>query len=231
MSDIRAMPHRPDSVVAAPRRGAHAAVRDFIQGSGCPASVYEVADRVGIQVCYRLRVLRATGRLRKGARRRFAAWDPRIGYHPALYVEAADVPSEVHLPSPIGAVVLVPVYGWIPGSPLNETGDPDDDPAVESAFLLDKRPIGDGTLFMLKVLGDSMINAGIADGNWVVVRQQKDAKDGDIVAAMVDREVTVKTLRREPGHLELMPQNPDFEPIPVTELTILGKVVGVVRQA
>jgi repressor LexA len=84
---------------------------------------------------------------------------------------------------------------------------------------------------MLKVVGDSMINAGIADGNWVVVRQQEEARDGQIVAAMNDGEVTVKTLHQEPGVVELVPQNPDFKPIPVGHLTILGVVVGVVRQA
>jgi repressor LexA len=84
---------------------------------------------------------------------------------------------------------------------------------------------------MLKVVGDSMVNAGIADGNWVVVRQQQDAKNGEVVAAMVEGQVTVKTLHREPGLLELVPQNPDYEPIPVAELTILGAVIGVVHQA
>lgn len=122
--------------------------------------------------------------------------------------------------------MLVPVCGWIPAGPLNLANQ-----AFESAFLLDKRPIGDGTFFMLKVVGDSMMNAGIADGNWVVVRQQDDAKNGEIVAAMVEGQVTVKTLHREPGLLELVPQNPAYKPIPVAELTILGAVVGVVRQA
>jgi repressor LexA len=75
-----------------------------------------------------------------------------------------------------------------------------------------------------------MINAEIANGDWVVVRQQKDAKNGEIVAAMIGGDVTVKTLHREPGVLELVPQNPDYKPIPVSELTLLGTVVGVVRQ-
>ena len=136
------------------------------------------------------------------------------------------MPGEVTLPVQIGATVLVPVCGWIPAGPLNLANQ-----AFESAFLLDKRPIGEGTHFMLKVVGDSMINAGIADGNWVVVRQREDAKDGEIVAAVVYGEITVKTLHREAGLLELVPQNPDYEPIPVAELTILGTVVGVVRQA
>ena len=105
--------------------------------------------------------------------------------------------------------------------------------AVESAFLLDKQSIGEGTFFMLKVVGDSMINAGIVDGDWVVVRQQKHAQNGEIVAALIGGEVTVKTLHRdETSLLGLVPQNPDYQPIPVAEPTsILGKVVGVVCQA
>ncbi len=200
-------------------------VRDFLQGSGHPANVYEVCDAAGLQVSYRLKVLQANDHPRGGAGPRYTAWERRVG-HPALHIEADDLPGEVALPSRIGATVLVPVYGWIPAGPLNLANQ-----AFESAFLLDKRPIGDGTFFMLKVVGDSMINAGIADGNWVVVRQQEDAKNGEIVAAMIGGEVTVKTLHREPGLLELVPQNPDYQPIPVAELTILGTVVGVVRKA
>jgi repressor LexA len=226
MNEIRVVSDHPDSAVAAPRPRVPADVRHFLQGNSRPANVYEVADTVGAKVPYRLNVLHPNGHLRTGAGRRSAAWERRVGYHPALYIEADDVPGEATLPSQIGGILLVPVCGWIPAGPLNLAHQ-----AFESAFLLDKRPIGDGTFFMLKVVGDSMINAGIAGGNWVVVRQQEDAKNGEIVAAMTDGEVTVKTLHREPGLLELVPQNPDYEPIPVTELTILGTVVGVVRQA
>jgi hypothetical protein len=117
MNDIRAVPDRPDCAVAVPRRRVYADVRDFLQGSGCPANVYEVADTVGVQVSYRLKVLQANGRLRSGAGRRFAAWERRVGYHPALYIEADDLPSEVPFPSQIGGTVLVPVCGWIPAGP------------------------------------------------------------------------------------------------------------------
>jgi repressor LexA len=228
VNDIGAVSDQAGHAVAVPRRGSYADVRDFLQGSGCPAGVYEVADSAGLTVSYRLKVLQANGHLRSGAGRLFGEWERQAGYHPALHIEAHDVPGEVTLPSRIGAIVLVPVCGWIPAGPLNLANQ-----AFESAFLLDKRPIGEGTFFMLKVVGDSMINAGIADGNWVVVRQREGAKNGEIVAAMVDGEVTVKTFRQEHGLLELVPQNPDpeYQPIPVAELTILGTVVGVVRQA
>jgi repressor LexA len=225
MNDIRVVPDRSDYAVVALRRRVYAGIRDLLEGSGCPANVYEVADTVGAEVSYRLNVLQPNGHLETGARRRLAAWERRVGYHPALYIEADDVPGEAALHSRIGGTVLVPVCGWIPAGPLNLANQ-----TFESAFLLDKRPIGDGTFFMLKVVGDSMINAEIANGDWVVVRQQKDAKNGEIVAAMIGGDVTVKTLHREPGVLELVPQNPDYEPIPVSELTLLGTVVGVVRQ-
>jgi repressor LexA len=226
VSYTREASDRPDHAVAVPRRRVHADVRDFLQGSGCPADdVHEVCDAAGLEVPYRLDVLRANGHMRSGAGRLYAARERRVGY-PALHIEADDLPAEVPLPFQIGATVPVPVFGWIQAGPLNLANQ-----AVESAFLLDKRPVGERTLFMLKVVGDSMINAGIADGDWVAVRQQEDARNGEIVVAMVGGEATVKTLHREPDLLELVPQNPDYQPIPVAGLTILGTVVGVVRQA
>jgi repressor LexA len=201
-----------DDVVAAPRCNVYAAVRDFLRASDRPPTVRDVHYAVELKFSYWMKVLRPEG------------WERSHG-NPALHMEADDLPREVGLPSQIGATVMVPVYGWIPGGPLDLPNQ-----AFEGAFLLDKPAFGAGTLFMFQVVGNSMIKAGIADGNWVVVRQQEVARDGDIVAAMVGGEVTVKTLHRERGLLELVPQNPDYEPISVTELTILGKVVGVVRQ-
>lgn len=225
MNDIRAVADRSDHAVAAPRRGAYARVRDLLQGDAYPANVYEVADKVGVEVSFRFKVLQANRHPKTGAGRRPAAWDYRVGYHPALYIQADDVRGEAAPSSQIGGTVLVPVWGWIKAGPPDQG-----DEAFDNAFLLDKGPIGDGTFFMLKVLGDSMINAGIADGDWVVVHQQEDAKNGEIVAAVAGEGVTVKTLHREPGVLELVPHNPNYEPIQVTELSLLGVVVGVVRQ-
>jgi repressor LexA len=90
--------------------------------------------------------------------------------------------------------------------------------------------VGDGTLFLLKVVGDSMVDAAIADGDWVVVRQQPTADNGEIVAAMIDGEATVKTLQRRDGGIWLMPHNPAYSPIPGEEATILGRVVSVLRK-
>jgi len=106
-------------------------------------------------------------------------------------------------------------------------------PAEESAddiFPLPKELVGEGELFMLKVAGDSMIGAAIADGDWVVIRQQSDAESGEIVAAMIDGEATVKTLKRTDNHAWLMPHNSAYAPIPADKATILGRVVSVLRR-
>jgi repressor LexA len=101
---------------------------------------------------------------------------------------------------------------------------------VEEVYPLPRTLVGEGTLYMLKVQGDSMIDAAIADGDWVVVRQQPDADNGDIVAAMIDGEATVKTFRRRDGHAWLLPQNPAYSPIPADQASILGRVVAVLRK-
>jgi repressor LexA len=102
--------------------------------------------------------------------------------------------------------------------------------AVEDVFPLPRELVGEGTLFMLRVAGDSMVDAAICDGDWVVVRQQPTAENGEIVAAMLDGEATVKTYKRRDGHVWLLPHNPAYEPIPGDEATILGRVVTVLRR-
>ena len=105
------------------------------------------------------------------------------------------------------APVFVPVVGRIAaGGPILA------EQMIEDVFPLPKALVGDGTLFLLKVVGDSMIDAAIADGDWVVVRQQPTADNGDIVAAMIDGEATVKTFQRRDGHVWLMPHNPAYSP-------------------
>jgi len=101
---------------------------------------------------------------------------------------------------------------------------------IEDVFPLPKALVGDGSLFLLKVVGDSMVEAAISDGDWVVVRQQPDAGNGEIVAALLDDEATVKTLRKRDGHVWLMPHNPAYQPINGDEATILGRVVTVLRK-
>jgi repressor LexA len=123
------------------------------------------------------------------------------------------------------AAAYVPVVGRIAaGGPILA------EQAVESVFPLPRELVGEGTLFLLKVSGDSMIDAAICDGDWVVVRQQAVAENGDIVAAMLDGEATVKTFKRRGGRIWLLPHNPAYEPIAGEFATILGKVVSVLRR-
>jgi repressor LexA len=103
------------------------------------------------------------------------------------------------------------------------------DQQVEETLPLPESLVGKGDLFMLKVKGESMINAAICDGDYVVIRQQKDANNGDIVAAMIDGEATVKTFSRKSGHIWLLPANDDFAPIDGDTCEVLGKVTAVLR--
>jgi repressor LexA len=102
--------------------------------------------------------------------------------------------------------------------------------AVEDVFPLPRELVGEGSLFLLRVVGDSMVDAAITDGDWVVVRQQPTAENGDIVAAMIDGEATVKTFKRRDGHVWLLPHNDAYQPIPGDEATVLGRVVTVLRR-
>jgi repressor LexA len=124
-------------------------------------------------------------------------------------------------PSP----TFVPVVGRIAaGGPILA------EQAITDVFPLPREIVGEGTLFLLTVSGDSMVDAAITDGDWVVVRQQAVAENGDIVAAMIDGEATVKTFKRREGHVWLLPANPAYEPIPGDQATVLGRVVAVLRR-
>ena len=101
---------------------------------------------------------------------------------------------------------------------------------VEDVFALPRQLVGDGELFLLEVRGDSMIDAAICDGDYVVVRRQPVAENGDIVAALLGDEATVKTFKRTPGQVWLLPHNPAYEPIDGNDASILGKVVTVLRR-
>ncbi len=100
---------------------------------------------------------------------------------------------------------------------------------VEDVFALPRQLVGQGELFLLKVVGESMIDAAICDGDWVVVRQRQTAENGDIVAALLEDEATVKTFKQRDGHTWLLPRNSAFEPILGDHAVILGKVVAVLR--
>jgi repressor LexA len=201
-------------------------IRDSIERRGYPPSVREIGEAVGLSsassVAHQLSVLQKKGWLRRDPNRP-RALDVRLPGD----VPGAPAPTVV---APAGAEeapapTYVPLVGRIAaGGPVLA------EQAVEDVFPLPRELVGEGTLFMLKVTGDSMVEAAICDGDWVVVRQQPTAENGEIVAAMIDGEATVKTYKRRDGHVWLLPHNPAYEPIPGDDATVLGRVVTVLRR-
>ena len=202
-------------------------IRDHMRRQGYPPSVREIGEAVGLtstsSVAHQLATLQRKGFLRRDANRPRAV-DVRLPepVHPGA-AERPDDPSDSRAAHPTPA--YVPLVGRIAaGGPILA------EQAIEDVFPLPRELVGEGTLFLLRVAGDSMIEAAIADGDWVVVRQQPTADNGDIVAAMIEGEATVKTFRRRDGHVWLLPQNPAYDPIPGDQATVLGRVVAVLRK-
>ncbi|NEA52937.1 transcriptional repressor LexA [Streptomyces sp. SID13666] len=193
-----------------------ATIRDFIDSTGYPPSMREIGQAVGLSstssVAHQLMVLE-----RKGALRR----DPHT---PRAYV----LPEDSRSTRPAGrtATARVPLIGRIAaGIPITAQED------IQDVLDLPRLLVGEGELFALEVVGDSMIDAAIVTGDWVTVRRQSSAASGDIVAAMIDGEATVKRFKRdEAGHAWLHPHNDAYSPIAGDDATILGRVVAVMRR-
>ena len=201
-------------------------IRESVTSRGYPPSIREIGDAVGLtstsSVAHQLRTLERKGYLRRDPNRPRAVdvrgADEAAGAAPGV---VTDVAGSDALPEP----TFVPVLGRIAaGGPILA------EEAVEDVFPLPRELVGEGALFLLKVVGDSMVDAAICDGDWVVVRQQNVADNGDIVAAMIDGEATVKTFKRTGGQVWLMPHNPAFDPIAGNDAAVLGKVVTVIRK-
>ena len=225
----------PDHVLTWRQRKVLQVIRDSVQKRGYPPSMREIGEAVGLtstsSVSYQLSTLQRKGYLHRDVGRPRTV-EVRLPGHPAVRPEqsANGVVAEAEI-TPDGMDIAsqeatyVPLVGRIAaGVPITA------DQQVEDIFPLPRQLVGEGQLFMLKVAGDSMINAAIADGDWVVIRQQEDAENGEIVAAMIDGEATVKTLKQSDGHVWLMPHNPAFTPILGDDASILGKVVAVLRR-
>lgn len=202
-------------------------IRASVEQRGYPPSMREIGEAVGLtspsSVKHQLQVLEKKGYLRRDPNR------PRAieVVHPDDSRAAAPLAlGEEHLApdDAAPAPTYVPLVGRIAaGGPILA------EQVVEDVFPLPRQLVGEGELFLLKVAGDSMVDAAICDGDWVVVRRQPVAENGEIVAAMIDGEATVKTLSRRDGRVWLLPQNPAYEPIPGEEATVLGRVVAVLR--
>ncbi|WP_205669341.1 transcriptional repressor LexA [Amycolatopsis suaedae] len=215
-------PEDPDDTLTVRQSQVLEVIRAWVERVGYPPSVREIGEAVGLtstsSVSHQLRALQRKGYLRRDPNR------PR-----AVGVLAADAdPGDGSLrtgPADLPKPAYVPMVGRIAaGGPVLA------EQSIEDVFPLPRAIVGEGDVFLLSVTGDSMVDAAITDGDWVVVRQQPTANNGEIVAAMIDGEATVKTFKQRDGHVWLLPHNEAYEPIPGDDATILGKVVAVLRR-
>jgi repressor LexA len=191
------------------------AIKEAMETNGYPPSMREIGEAAGLSspssVKYQLEALEEKGWIRR---------DPSRGR--ALEVltpgdeRFEDIkPERTHNVPLVGRVAA--------GGPILAEQN------VEELFPLPASLVGEGDLFMLKVVGDSMIDAAICDGDFVVIRSQKDANKGEIVAAMIDGEATVKTFSKKSGQIWLLPANDSYQPIDGNQAEILGVVTAVLR--
>jgi repressor LexA len=195
-------------------------IRDSIEQRGYPPSMREIGERVGLtsssSVAHQLRVLEEKGFLRR---------DPNRPRALSVYNPDEAVVDETGSGDAAPAAQYVPLVGRIAaGGPILA------EEQVQEVMPLPKSLVGDGTLFLLEVVGDSMIDAAICNGDYVVVRQAQTAENGEIVAALIEGEATVKTFQRKDGKVWLLPHNAAYEPIDGSNATILGKVTAVLRR-
>jgi repressor LexA len=195
-------------------------INSAIAAHGYPPTMREIGDAVGLtsssSVSHQLQALERKGFLRRDPKR------PRA--MEVVMPEEDGTPEPQPVPEIAPNSVTVPLVGRIAaGVPITA------EEQIEDVFTLPSRLVGDGDLFLLQVVGDSMIDAAICDGDWVVVRSQQVAQKGEIVAAMIDGEATVKTFVQRDDHVWLMPHNPAFAPILGDHAEILGKIVAVLR--
>ncbi|MFB7673149.1 transcriptional repressor LexA [Kitasatospora purpeofusca] len=186
------------------------AIRELTAELGYPPSIREIGGAVGLRstssVVHQLRALERAGHISQ---------DPHTPRSYRVSTPAAPAPRDVQAPL-LGRIAA--------GYPVTAEQD------VSAVLTLPRRVVGAGDVFLLEVVGDSMTGAAILSGDLVAIRRQPDAQNGELVAALIDGEATVKELRRSDGKTWLMPRNPDFEPIPGDHAAILGRVVAVLRR-
>ncbi|HPU48298.1 MAG TPA: transcriptional repressor LexA [Syntrophomonadaceae bacterium] len=187
-------------------------IRQRIKTSGYPPSVREIGEAVGLRssstVHSYLVQLEEMGLIRKDPTK------PR-----------AIIPVDLGEPEPLSQALSLPLVGSVAaGTPILAEQN------IETYLSVPSEMVGYGTHFLLQVKGDSMIEAGILDGDYLIVRQQSQANNGDIVVAMVEDEATVKRIYFHSDHIELRPENSSMEPFRVTDVQIVGKVTGLMRK-
>jgi repressor LexA len=186
-------------------------IKEAIATQGYPPSMREIGAAAGLaspaSVSYQIDALIEKGFIRKDAAKGRA--------FEIVEQEEAIKPEKT---------VNIPLVGRIAaGGPITA------EQHIEEVYPLPESLVGKGELFLLKVVGDSMIDLAICDGDFVVIRSQKTAEKGEIVAAMIDGEATVKTLSKKDGHIWLLPANDNYAPIDGDNAEILGKVTAVLR--
>jgi len=189
-------------------------IKKAVEDQGYPPSMREIGQAAGLSstasVTYQLQILEEKGWIRRDASRGRA-------------IEIT-LPGQDGEAAPQDKTRLIPLVGKIAaGNPILAEQE------VEEVLPLPESIVGKGDLFLLQVKGDSMIDLAICDGDFVVIRSQKDAQKDEIVAAMIDGEATVKTWSKKDGHYWLLPANDNYAPIPADEAVILGKVTAVLR--
>jgi repressor LexA len=198
----------------------------YVDENGYTPSMQDIADACGFKslgsVSYQLEQLEGAGAIRRDLGR-------ARGIEVLVPTSASSAHSGVSIQPnnvvPLGTSVSVPLVGQIAaGFPITAEQN------VEDTYAVPEQLAGKGNLFMLEVKGESMIDAAICDGDFVVIREQKTAENGEMVAAMIDGEATVKVFSQKDGHTWLLPRNSAYPPIPGDECTILGKVVTVMRK-
>jgi len=212
-----------DGFLTLRQRAVFGAVESFGRSHGYSLTLHEIAEVVRLanvsNLSYHLSCVQDKECLGGGEGRPRPAV-VRSLYHPA-WPEADETPiSIVSLD-----IVYVPLIGRIAaGNPIYA------EQSAEDIFPLPRQLVGEGNLFLLEVSGDSMVHAAITDGDWIVIREQPTAENGEIVAAMIDGDATVKTFTRADDHVWLIPANPDYKPILGDDVTIIGKAVAVLRR-
>jgi len=212
-------------------------IRNSVDRRGYPPSLREIGEAVGLtspsSVAHQLATLERKGFLRRDPNRPRAieVVSPDTGAEARGYRGGATPDDDTATFDETGMGDARPEASYVPVLGRIAAGVPImAEELVDEVFPLPKQIVGEGSLFLLKVAGDSMVDAAICDGDWVVVRQQPTADNGDIVAAMLDNEATVKTFKRKDGKVWLLPHNPAFDPIDGDHATILGKVTAVLRR-
>jgi repressor LexA len=213
--DFVAFEHLDTSTLPPRQQRILVAIQDWVVRYGYPPSTREIGDAVGLRssssVSKHMASLEDKGFFRRGT----------------AMCRPIDVRVFLQEPQTRGAAddsVPVPVVGDIAaGTPIVA------EEHVDDFLTLPRELTGRGTVFALRVRGDSMVDAAICDGDTVVVRQQSEAHSGQIVAAMIDGEATVKVYRRRNGHVYLEPRNPAYDVIDGDESVVLGVIVSVLR--